>query len=190
MIPTDLLAGDTALIVVDVQRDFCPGGALPVPEGDRVVPVLNDWIEAAEPAGTLLVFSRDWHPRGHPSFASEGGPWPEHCLQDTAGAAFHPELHVPEGAYLVSKGTRFDKDQYSAFDETGLATLLKKRGVRRVIVGGLARDVCVKATALDARRAGFETLLIDAAARALSPESGRQADRDMRAAGITIIETP
>lgn len=188
MIRTDLLDTATALIVVDVQRDFCPGGALPVPEGDRVVPVLNEWIGAAERAGALLVFSRDWHPRGHPSFTAEGGPWPEHCLQDTPGAAFHPELHVPDGAYLVSKGTRFDKDQYSAFDETGLAALLDRRGIRRVILGGLARDVCVKATALDARRAGLAVFLIDAAARALSPESGQEADREMRAAGITILQ--
>lgn len=188
MTPTDLLAPDTALIVVDVQRDFCPGGALPVPEGDRVVPVLNDWIEAAQQAGALLVFSRDWHPHGHPSFMTEGGPWPEHCLQDTPGAAFHPDLHVPLEAYLVSKGTRFDKDQYSAFDDTGLAAFLDKRGVRRVILGGLARDVCVKATALDARRAGLDVFLIDEAACALSPEAGREADQEMRAAGVAILQ--
>ena len=140
------------------------------------------------PRDALLVFSRDWHPRGHPSFTAEGGPWPEHCLQDTVGAAFHPDLHVPDSAYLVSKGTRFDKDQYSAFDDTGLAALLDRRGVRRVILGGLARDVCVKATALDARRAGLAVFLIDAATRALSPESGEKADRDMRAAGVTILQ--
>lgn len=182
------LGPDTALIVVDVQRDFCPGGALPVPEGDAVVPVLNRWIAAARDAGALLVFSRDWHPRGHPSFASEGGPWPEHCLQDTPGAAFHPALSVPETAYLVSKGTRFDKDQYSAFDETGLAALLGRRGIRRVLVGGLARDVCVKATALDAVRAGFETWLLSDAARALSPEAGEAADREMTAAGVRLLD--
>ncbi|GIX17602.1 MAG: nicotinamidase [Rhodothalassiaceae bacterium] len=184
------LGPGTALIVVDVQRDFCPGGALPVPEGDAVVPVLNRWIAAAEEAGALLVFSRDWHPRGHPSFAAEGGPWPEHCLQDTPGAAFHPALRVPETAHLVSKGTRFDKDQYSAFDETGLAALLAKRGIRRVLIGGLARDVCVKATALDAVGAGFETWLISEGARALGPESGAAADREMTAAGVHILKAP
>ncbi len=184
------LGPGTALIVVDVQRDFCPGGALPVPEGDAVVPVLNRWITAAEEAGALLVFSRDWHPRGHPSFAAEGGPWPEHCLQDSPGAAFHPALRVPAEAYIVSKGTRFDKDQYSAFDETGLAALLAKRGIRRVLIGGLARDVCVKATALDAVGAGFETWLISEGARALGPESGAAADREMTAAGVHILKAP
>ncbi|RMD87159.1 MAG: nicotinamidase [Alphaproteobacteria bacterium] len=180
-------SGGDALLVVDVQVDFCPGGALPVPDGDQVVPVLNRWIAAACKAHCPVFLSRDWHPRGHPSFASEGGPWPPHCLQDTPGARFHPDLVIPEGAILVSKGTRFDKDQYSAFDETGLAHALRKAGVRRLFLGGLARDVCVKASALDARRAGFATCLVDAGAKALSPEGATAADREMSAAGVEIV---
>ena len=182
----DFSAAD-ALLVVDVQVDFCPGGALPVPEGDAVVPVLNRWIEAALAADRPVYFSRDWHPVGHPSFESEGGPWPPHCLQDSPGAHFHPALLVPEGAILISKGTRFDKDQYSAFDETGLAVALKKAGIRRLFIGGLARDVCVKASALDARRAGFETRLIGAGARALTAEGAAAADAEMTAAGVLIL---
>ena len=182
----DFSAAD-ALLIVDVQVDFCPGGALPVADGDAVVPVLNHWIEAALKAGRPIYFSRDWHPVGHPSFQSEGGPWPPHCLQDRAGARFHPELEVPADAILVSKGTRFDKDQYSAFDETGLAVALAKAGIRRLFVGGLARDVCVKASVLDARRTGFETCLIDAGAKALSPEGAAAADAEMTAAGAMIV---
>jgi len=127
-----------ALIIVDVQRDFCAGGALPVPDGDEVVAVLNQWIEAAEGAGALVYASRDWHPRAHVSFTERGGPWPAHCIQDTPGAQFHPDLRLPPSAIVVSKGVRFDKDQNSAFDDTGLAVELRQRGVHRIWVGGLA----------------------------------------------------
>ena len=115
-----------ALLIIDVQNDFCPGGALPIPEGDQVVPVLNAWIDAASQAGIPVYLSRDWHPKHHPSFTEEGGLWPVHCLQDTPGAAFHPGLRVPPEAVIVTKGTRFDQDQNSAFDQTGLAVHLRK----------------------------------------------------------------
>jgi nicotinamidase/pyrazinamidase len=176
------------LLIVDVQYDFCPGGALPVPEGNAVVPVLNSWIARAVTGGAAIFASRDWHPVGHPSFAPQGGPWPPHCLQDTPGAAFHKGLHLPHEAILVSKGTRFDKDQYSAFDETGLAFVLRRRGVTRIWIGGLALDVCVRATALDAVRAGFETHVILQACRALSSASEGAALRQMQDAGVVLEE--
>jgi nicotinamidase/pyrazinamidase len=184
-VPPVFRKGD-AVIVVDVQPDFCPGGALPIAHGDDVVPVLNRVIDAAQAAGVPVFASRDWHPRGHLSFIERGGAWPPHCLQDTPGAAFHPLLRLPPDARIVTKGTRFDKDQYSAFDDTGLAGELRREGVRRVWIGGLAQDVCVKATALDARAAGLEVHLLEAATRPVTPEGGAQALADMRAAGVLV----
>jgi nicotinamidase/pyrazinamidase len=161
-----------AVIAVDVQNDFCPGGALPVPEGDQIVPVLNRWIEAAQAGGAAVVASRDWHPPGHVSFQERGGPWPIHCVQHTPGAEFHPELRLPDDAILVSKGAALDRDNYSAFDETGLAETLRRRGVTRVWIGGLALDVCVAATVEDALREGFETHLLAVATRPVEVQPG------------------
>jgi nicotinamidase/pyrazinamidase len=175
-----------ALLIVDVQPDFCPGGALPIAEGAEVVPRLNEAIAAASQARVPVFASRDWHPRGHVSFVERGGAWPPHCLQDTPGAAFHPDLRLPNDVRIVTKGTRFDKDQYSAFDETGLATELRREGVRRVWIGGLAEDVCVKATALDAQAAGFETHVLREAVRPVTPAGGEQARREMQAAGVLV----
>lgn len=177
-----LKTGD-ALIVVDVQIDFCPGGALPIERGDEVVSVLNRWIAAAVDASVPVYASRDWHPVGHLSFAECGGPWPPHCLQDTHGARFHPGLQLPDSAIVVTKGVRFDRDQYSAFDETGLVTELGKRDVRRVWVGGLAQDVCVRATVLDARRHGFEAIVIADGTRPVTRRGGDTANEEMRQAG-------
>lgn len=181
-----MLADGDALIVVDVQLDFCPGGALPVPEGDEVVEVLNRWLDAATERGIPVYASRDWHPREHPSFESEGGPWPAHCVQDTPGARYHPRLHLPTHAVKVSKGTRLDRDQYSAFDATGLGQRLRDRGVRRLWIGGLAEDVCVRATALDAAEAHFEVHVLADATRPVDAEAGRRALEEMRRAGVTV----
>ncbi len=178
-----------ALLAIDVQRDFCPGGLLPVPDGDAVIPILNEWIRQARLGGALVVASRDWHPLEHPSFKDQNGPWPEHCVQDQPGAAFHKGLDLPSDALLVSKGTRFDKDQLSAFDETGLAFALARHGVRRVWICGLALDVCVLATSLDAARAGFETHVIHDACRALSAEGERRALEQMLARGVIVEES-
>lgn len=175
-----------ALLIVDVQLDFCPGGALPITDGDAVVPVLNRWIERAVRAGIPVYASRDWHPVGHLSFEEEGGPWPPHCLQDTDGARFHPDLALPETTIEITKGVRFDQDQYSAFDQTGLAHELRKRGITRIWLGGLAEDVCVSATALDARREGFEVWLINEATRPVTPEGGREARQRMAQAGVRM----
>jgi nicotinamidase/pyrazinamidase len=185
---TSLRPGD-ALIVVDVQIDFCPGGALPIGCGDEVVPVLNRWIAAAADAQVPIFASRDWHPRNHLSFTESGGEWPVHCVQDSPGARFHPGLKLPDSAIVVTKGVRFDRDQYSAFDETGLATELRRRRVQRVWVGGLAEDVCVRATVLDARREGFDTIVIADATRPVTVTGGERANTDMRQAGAHFETT-
>ncbi|HVS34470.1 MAG TPA: nicotinamidase [Gemmataceae bacterium] len=179
------LGPSDALIVVDVQKDFCSGGALPVPDGDHVVPILNRWIDAARKGGAVVVASRDWHPAGHVSFRQRGGPWQPHCVQNTVGAAFHPDLSLPADAGIVSKGTEPDRDAYSAFDGGPLADDLRRRGVRRLWVGGLAEDYCVRATVLDGLKAGFEVHLIPDAVRAVDvqPGDGRRARREMRQAG-------
>ena len=148
--PTD------ALLVVDVQNDFCPGGALPVPEGDQVPGELNPWIAAAVQSAAGIYASRDWHPPTHCSFAIQGGPWPVHCVQESPGAAFHPALELPAEAVIISKGTDPKSEAYSAFQGTDLAVLLQAAGTRRLWVGGLALDYCVKASVLDALAQGFE----------------------------------
>jgi nicotinamidase/pyrazinamidase len=184
----ELQPGD-ALLIVDVQIDFCPGGALPIEHGDQVVPVLNRWIAAAADADVPVIASRDWHPLHHLSFSESGGQWPVHCVQDSRGAAFHPDLRLPASATIVTKGVRFDRDQYSAFDETGLATELRKRGITRLWIGGLAQDVCVRATVLDARRHGFDAIVIADAVRPVTREGGDMANEDMRQAGARFDTT-
>lgn len=172
-----------ALLLVDVQRDFCPGGALPIPEGHAVVPVLNRWIDVAVEAGIRVYASRDWHPSNHVSFADRGGPWPVHCVAGTPGAGFHEQLALPADAVVISKAQDVDKDAYSAFDGTGLTEQMRAAGIERVWVGGLAQDVCVKATVLDALRDGFEVRLIEGGARPVTEEGGREAHEAMLAAG-------
>ena len=175
------------LLAIDVQKDFCPGGALPIEHGDEVVPVINGWIAAARDAGVPVYLSRDWHPKHHPSFEESGGKWPPHCIQDTDGACFHPQLDMPHDAVIVTKGTRFDQDQNSAFDQTGLADWLQRLGIRRIFVAGLAEDVCVLATVLDGREAGFAMHLIENATRPVSAAEGRAALDRMRQAGAIIM---
>jgi nicotinamidase/pyrazinamidase len=184
-----LQPGDV-LLLVDVQRDFCPGGALPVPEGDRVVPVLNRWVRAAQRAGVPIYVSRDWHPQGHPSFEGSGGSWPPHCIQGSPGAELHPDLELPPGVLHVIKGVRFDRDQLSAFDATGLASRLARDAVHGLWVGGLALDVCVRATVLDAIDAGLEVHVIVSGTRAITEAGGREALRVMADAGATLAEQP
>jgi nicotinamidase/pyrazinamidase len=187
--PQRVLQHGDALIIVDVQIDFCPGGALPIEHGDDVVPVLNRWIAAASSAGVPVYASRDWHPKRHVSFTESGGQWPPHCLQDSEGAQFHPDLRLPDSTVIVTKGVRFDRDQYSAFDETGLATELRVRGVKRVWVGGLAQDVCVRATVLDAQRQGFQAVVISDGTRPVTRIGGDEANEEMRRAGADFETT-
>ena len=183
-----LKPGD-AIIIVDVQNDFCPGGALPIEDGDRVVPIINRWIAAAVSIGIPVFASRDWHPVGHVSFKESGGQWPPHCIQDSDGADFHPEMNLPDSAVKVTKGVRFDKDQNSAFDKTGLAAELRKRDIKRLLVGGLAEDVCVLATVLDGCREGFDVMLISDATRPVTVQGGEQARKKMQQAGILIVQS-
>lgn len=180
-----LRTGD-ALLIVDVQNDFCAGGALPIAGGEEIIPTLNRWIAAATARGVPIYASRDWHPAGHTSFRASGGPWPPHCLQDSDGARFHPALALPPDAVRITKGTRFDQDQNSAFDQTGLVVRLCRDGVRRLWVGGLALDVCVRATVLDALREGFEVTLIPGGSLPVTREGGKRALHEMREAGAHI----
>ena len=174
-----------ALLVVDVQRDFCPGGSLPVPEGDKVVPVLNDYMRLFKKAGSWIYATRDWHPPDHMSFKEQGGLWPPHCIQGSEGAELHPDLKLPEETVVISKATSPSKEAYSGFEGTNLAEHLKSRGTRRVFVGGLATDYCVKSTVLDALELGFETvLLLDATLGVnVEPEDSDKAIHEMRENG-------
>ena len=178
-----------ALICVDVQNDFCFGGALPVPQGEQVAGPLNRAILKFD----TVVLTRDWHPRDHCSFsdtpAFEDGSWPTHCVQNSPGAEFHGELHAPLDAIIVSKGDHPDREAYSGFQDTGLAEKLRKRGITRVFVGGLATDYCVKATALDAVQAGFETWLLQDAARGVNEATTKAALAALREAGVHFAST-
>ncbi len=178
-----------ALIVVDVQNDFCPGGALAVPHGDEVVAPLNQLIEDFLERGEPVFKSRDWHPPTTKHFAAYGGTWPVHCVQETKGAQFHPGLLDDIHIRVVSKGLG-DEDCYSAFDETDLALQLQRLGVEEVWVGGLATDYCVKSTVLDARKQGFKVKAIKDAMRAvdLQPGDGERAIEEMRNAGAEIVD--
>src|SRR5262245_28454380 len=184
----DLMEHGDALLVVDVQNDFCPGGALGVSGGDQVVPVLNRWIQEAQRKNIPVFFTRDWHPSGHVSFKARGGPWPPHCVQGTPGADFHRDLRLPPNAQVVSKGYELDKDSYSAFGGTGLQEKLRQAGIRRIWIGGLAQDYCVRETSLDGIREGFEVHVIVEGTRPVNikPEDGKRALADIRAAGAIL----
>ena len=177
-----------ALVVVDVQNDFCPGGSLAVERGDEVVAPLNRLIEEFLGRGEPVFKSRDWHPARTKHFAAYGGTWPVHCVQNTRGAEFHPELLDDPRIRIISKGTG-DEDNYSAFDGTDLASLLRRQGVTEVFVGGLATDYCVKNTVLDALREGFKVRALTEAMRAvnLQPGDDARALEEMRRAGAEII---
>lgn len=180
---------DDALIVVDVQVDFLPGGPLAVSDGDGVVPVLNA-VARQFRAHALPVFAtRDWHPADHCSFVAQGGPWPPHCIAGSAGARFAPGLRLPAGTCVIDKGTSSELDAYSGFAGTDLAERLRAAGVRRVFVGGLATDYCVLQTALDALRGGFAVCVLREAVRAVEvhPGDGEAALSAMAAAGARLI---
>lgn len=179
-----------ALIVVDVQNDFCPGGSLAVPDGDAVVPILNEYMARAVDAGLPIFASRDWHPEHTRHFVTEGGPWPPHCVQGTSGAEFHAGLRLPASAVVVSKGMSTDDQGYSALeallpDGRPLASALHALDVDHVYVGGLATDYCVRATVLDAINDGFATSLLIDAIRAVDvrPDDGERATNEMLTAG-------
>lgn len=160
MSKTYSLKDSDALLVTDIQIDFLPGGALPVQDGNEIIPVINDYIKRFEAARAHVITSRDWHPPNHISFKAQGGLWPPHCVQDTAGAKFSPDLILPTHTLVISKATDPNREAYSAFDGTPLADELLQRGVRRLFVAGLATDYCVLNTVLDACRLGFEAVVL------------------------------
>jgi nicotinamidase/pyrazinamidase len=199
---------DGVLIIVDVQNDFCPGGALEVPQGDEIIPIVNGLAARFR----NVVLTQDWHPRGHWSFASSHpgtkpfdtiaapyGPqvlWPDHCVQDTPGAAFHPALRAPHAALVLRKGFRHDIDSYSAFYEndrktpTGLTGYLRERGLTRLFLAGLAFDFCVRYSAEDARREGFDAFVIEDACRGIDIAGSVAATRTSLAAfGVPCVNT-
>ena len=176
------------LVIVDVQNDFCPGGALPVSEGDKVVPMLNKYVQKFRDAGAAIIFTRDWHPPDHSSFKSQGGPWPPHCVQNSDGAKFRRDLVVPSEAEIVSKGDKKD-EAYSFFQGTDLARELHQRGIERIFVGGLATDYCVKETVLDGLKNGFLVYHLDDASRGVNvcPDDSELALNEMVAQGARRI---
>jgi nicotinamidase/pyrazinamidase len=188
----------TALLVVDVQNDFAdPGGSLFVRGGEEIVPVVNAEIERAATAGAAVVFTQDWHPETTPHFAKDGGIWPVHCVRDTWGAAFHPDLRVEADAIVIRKGAD-GRDGYSAFsvrdpesgdvEATQLESLLRRYDIGRVVIAGLATDYCVVETVLDAVRIGHATTVLLDAIRAvdLEPGDGDRALQRMRDAGASL----
>src|SRR5919108_3329636 len=184
-----LQPGD-ALLIVDVQNDFCPGGSLPVPEGDRVVPVLNRYIEIFGEGGLPVFASRDWHPPETSHFRDYGGIWPVHCVQESEGARFHAELRLPDGAIVVSKGMDPTRDDYSAFqaateDGVSFPDILRQHGIRKLYVGGLATDYCVKESVLEGLRRGLSVVLLEDAVRGvdLNPGDSARAVEEMLRAG-------
>lgn len=178
-----------ALLVTDIQNDFLPGGRLAVAGGDAVVPVLNRYIEIFAARGLPVFATRDWHPPHHCSFAEEGGPWPEHCVAGTTGAAFSADLVLPAEVILISKATTREREAYSSFQGTDLDQRLRAAGIRRLFIGGLTTDYCVYETTRDARRLGYEVMLLADAIRAVDvqPGDGARAIADMLALGAHPI---
>jgi len=172
-----------ALMIIDVQNDFCPGGALPVPDGDKVVPVINNLMDKFD----LVIASRDWHPEQTVHFEK----WPEHCVRNTQGAEFHPGLNTSKIDRVISKGTGNKDDGYSAFEseELDLAAFLKEKGVEELYFTGLATEYCVKASALDAVKNGFKTYVISDAIRGIDVNPGdiEKAVKEMKEAGVVFM---
>lgn len=183
-----LRSGD-ALLLVDVQNDFLPGGSLAVPSGDEIIPVLNRYIEAFSKASLPVYATRDWHPPDHCSFRAQGGIWPPHCIAGSRGAEFSPKLGLPANAVIISKATNRDADAYSGFDATDLEQRLRQNGISRLFIGGLATDYCVLSTVRDALSRGFEAHLLLDGIRAvnLKPEDGQRAIEEMTARGAQPI---
>jgi len=186
----------TALVVVDIQNDFCPGGALPVSDGDKVVTVLNKYIQLFRSANAPIIYTRDWHPLDHSSFKAHGGPWPPHCVQGTEGAKFRPDLLPPAEGEIVSKANRKD-EAYSFFQGTDLAHRLRRLrfrlglrgGIKALFVGGLATDYCVKETVLDGLKLGFQVYYLEDASKGVNvnPDDSQLAVKEMFSKGAKKI---
>ena len=187
--PTVQLQSGDALIIVDVQNDFLPGGSLAVPEGDAVVPVFKRYLAAFAARALPVYATRDWHPPDHCSFKAQGGIWPPHCVAATRGAEFAKDLALPSTAIVISKATTQEADAYSGFGGTDLAARLHAAGARRLLIGGLATDYCVLNTVRDALVGGFEVLLLDDAVRAVDvqPGDGTRALAEMHRLGARSV---
>lgn len=179
-----------ALLIVDVQNDFLPGGSLAVPDGDWVVPILNRYIQIFEAPGLPIYASRDWHPADHCSFEDQGGIWPPHCIAGSTGARFSAELRLPKDTIVASKATTPDKEAYSAFEGSDLAERLCDKQIRRLFIGGLATDYCVLNTVKDALERNFAVFLLQDAIRAVNLQAGdgRNAEKEMRNLGAVPID--
>ena len=178
---------EAALIVVDVQRDFCEGGALAAADTLSLLAPLEECIEAAREAGAVIVFTRDWHPPNHSSFRPNGGPWPVHCVAETEGAELMPPLRVQANDLMIHKGVAVDGAGYSAFDSSGLDESLKKLGVSRIAVSGIATEYCARATALDGLKAGFETVVLADVIRPVQPNATAGVLAELERAGARGI---
>ena len=186
----------TALVVVDIQNDFCPSGALPVADGDKVVPVLNKYIQLFRSASAPIIYTRDWHPPDHSSFKAQGGPWPPHCVQGSEGAKFRSDLLQPAVGEILSKADRKD-EAYSFFQGTDLAHRLRRLrfrlglrgGIKALFVGGLATDYCVKETVLDGLKLGFQVYYLDDASKGVNvnPADSQLAVKEMLSKGAEEI---
>ena len=181
-----------ALVVVDLQRDFLPGGALGVAQGSSVLPAINDYLALFAARRLPVIATRDWHPANHCSFVEQGGPWPPHCIAGSAGAAFADGLRLPGDAVLVSKGATAGRDAYSGFAGTDLGDRLRQAHVKRLFIGGLATHYCVLQTVRDALSLGFDVVLLRDAIAAVNnrPGDDERAMHEMGAAGATLADRP
>jgi len=185
-----IITNNSAIIAVDIQNDFCPGGALPVPDGDAVVYSMNLYITKFSKMGLPVYFTRDWHPQNHISFKTNGGIWPEHCVQETYGAELHKKLLIPSRAVIISKGISADNDGYSGFEETDLDKRLKAKNIRQLFIGGLATDYCVKSTVLDALHAGFDVVFLSDASKGVDVNTGaseQAIDEMLREGAVKVV---
>ncbi len=178
-------------MIVDVQNDFLPGGALAVPGAGAIIPVINRCIDLFVRSSLPVIATRDWHPEDHCSFEGHGGRWPAHCVRGTPGAEFPRELKLPGHTLVISKAQEPGRDAYSGFEETGLAGLLREMGIRRIFACGLATDYCVRQTVLDALELGFSVVVLQDAVRAveIEPGDGRKALSLMKSRGARIQES-
>jgi len=176
-----------ALILVDIQKDFLPGGALPVPEGDKVIEPANRYIELFQKAEAPIFATRDWHPPNHISFKENGGLWPRHCVQNTEGAKFADKLKLPPEVFIINKGDKPEFDAYSGFQGTILESLLKERGIKRIFVGGLATDYCVLNTVLGGLNLGFQVFWLKDASKGITREGEIKAEAKMLEGGAVAV---
>jgi len=184
------ITNKSALIIVDMQNDFMPGGALPVKDGDKIIPLINRYIQLFRERNRPIYATRDWHPENHISFKERGGPWPKHCVQGTWGAEFHPDLDLPRETVIIDKAYREDRDAYSGFQETVLDLDLRRKNIKRIFLVGVATEYCVKATALDGINLGYEVILLIDAVKGvnLKPGDSDRAVKEMIENGVIVAE--